>query len=118
MAKRMGKVANSSSRLCFTFVRVTTPTTPSTALPTKFAVAEKHTGGRLRSQDYTDGCATGPTCKTKRPLKPKRGLNRPPVGRGFDLIEGQWRGGVWAACFWLISRGTGSERLCLSRKNT
>ncbi len=42
-ANNVGSDANSSSRLCFTFVRVTTPIAPSTPLPTKFAVAEKHT---------------------------------------------------------------------------
>src|ERR1700728_795123 len=41
----MGNVAKSTSRRCFTLVKVTTPTAPSTPLPTKFAVAEKHIGG-------------------------------------------------------------------------
>src|SRR5580692_1653048 len=44
MAKRIGSAAKSSSRRCFTFVNVTTPTAPRTPLPTKFAVAEKHKG--------------------------------------------------------------------------
>jgi hypothetical protein len=39
----VGSAAKSSSRLCFTFVNVTTPMAPRAALPTKFAVAEKHT---------------------------------------------------------------------------
>jgi hypothetical protein len=39
----VGNAAKSSSRLCFTFVNVTTPTAPRIPLPTKFAVAEKHT---------------------------------------------------------------------------
>src|SRR5579862_129895 len=42
MAKRVGSAAKSSSRRCFTFVKVPTPTAPRTPLPTKFAVAEKH----------------------------------------------------------------------------
>src|SRR5580693_5146069 len=42
MAKSVGSAAKSSSRRCFTCVRVTTPTAPRTPLPTKFAVAEKH----------------------------------------------------------------------------
>ena|ERR1700722_732998 len=44
MAKSVGSAAKSSSRRCFTFVNVTTPTAPRTPLPTKFAVAEKHKG--------------------------------------------------------------------------
>src|SRR5579871_6371753 len=44
MAKSVGSEANSSSRLCLTFVKVTTPAAPRTPLPTKFAAAEKHTG--------------------------------------------------------------------------
>ena len=40
--KSMGSDANNSSRLCFTFVKVTTPSVPRIPLPTKFAVAEKH----------------------------------------------------------------------------
>jgi hypothetical protein len=47
MANNKGKEAKSSSRRCFTLVRVTTPTAPRTPLPTKFAVAEKHIGGFL-----------------------------------------------------------------------
>src|SRR5580658_7578876 len=39
----MGSAAKSNSRLCFTFVNVTTPTAPRIVLPTKFAAAEKHT---------------------------------------------------------------------------
>jgi hypothetical protein len=39
--------------LCFTFVKVMAPTVPRTPLPTKFAVAEKHTGGFFRCEDYT-----------------------------------------------------------------
>jgi hypothetical protein len=42
MANSVGSVANNSSRLCFTLVKVTTPTAPNTALPAKFATAEKH----------------------------------------------------------------------------
>src|SRR5271169_807716 len=53
MAKSVGSVAKSSSRLCFTFVRVTTPTAPRIPLPTKFAVAEKHTARFLRREDCT-----------------------------------------------------------------
>src|ERR1700751_5017839 len=48
----MGNVAKSSSRRCFTLVKVTTPTAPRTPLPTKFAVAEKHTARFLRREDY------------------------------------------------------------------
>src|SRR5208337_4444687 len=48
----MGSDAKSSSRLCFTFVRVTTPTAPRTPLPTKFAVAEKHTARLLVADDH------------------------------------------------------------------
>jgi hypothetical protein len=54
MAKSTGNDANSSSRLCFTFVKVTAPTTPRTPLPTKFAVAEKHMADFLRCEDYTE----------------------------------------------------------------
>jgi hypothetical protein len=54
MAKSVGSAAKSSSRLCFTFVSVTTPMAPRTPLPTKFAVAEKHTMSFLRCEDYTD----------------------------------------------------------------
>src|ERR1700683_211295 len=43
MAKSRGSAAKSSSRRCLTRVRVTAPTAPRTPLPTKFAVAEKHT---------------------------------------------------------------------------
>src|ERR1700723_188665 len=52
MAKSVGSAAKSSSRRCFTFVNVTTPTAPRTPLPTKFAVAEKHKGGLLRWKHY------------------------------------------------------------------
>jgi hypothetical protein len=45
MANKIGSVANSSSRRCFTLVKVTTPMAPRTPLPTKLAVAEKHTAG-------------------------------------------------------------------------
>src|ERR1700686_4426731 len=53
MANSVGSEAKRTSRLCFTFVKVTTPTAPKTPLPTKFAVAEKHTACYLRRQDYT-----------------------------------------------------------------
>src|ERR1700746_2125854 len=49
----MGSAAKSSSRLCFTLVNVATPAAPRTALPTKFAVAEKHMAGLLRCEHYT-----------------------------------------------------------------
>src|SRR5208282_1446479 len=58
MAKSVGNVAKSSSRLCFTFVSVTTPTAPRTPLPTKFAVAEKHTARLLRCEDCACHCRT------------------------------------------------------------
>src|ERR1700685_290930 len=45
MAKSRGSAAKSSSRRCLTRVRVTAPTAPRTPLPTKLAVAEKHTCG-------------------------------------------------------------------------
>jgi hypothetical protein len=48
----MGSAANSNSRLCFTFVSVTTPMAPSTPLPTKFAVAEKHKPVFSACEDY------------------------------------------------------------------
>ena len=47
-----GNAAKSSSRLCFTFVNVTTPTAARTPLPTKFAVAEKHMARFLRCEHY------------------------------------------------------------------
>src|SRR5215475_6506284 len=50
MAKSVGSVAKSSSRRCFTLVRVATPPAPRTPLPTKFAVAEKHMAGLLPSE--------------------------------------------------------------------
>src|ERR1700758_1291487 len=53
MANSTGSDAKRSSRLCFTFVKVTTPTAPRTPLPTKFAVAEKHTARFLRCENYT-----------------------------------------------------------------
>src|SRR5438105_3741315 len=53
MANSVGSAAKSSSRLCFTFVNVTTPMAPRTPLPTKFAVAEKHTARHLPCKDYT-----------------------------------------------------------------
>src|ERR1700761_8966256 len=53
MAKSVGSAAKSNSRRCFTFVSVTTPTAPSTPLPTKFAAAEKHMARLLRYVDYT-----------------------------------------------------------------
>src|SRR6202140_5047501 len=53
MANSVGSEAKRTSRLCFTFVKGTTPTAPKTPLPTKFAVAEKHTACYLRRQDYT-----------------------------------------------------------------
>src|ERR1700683_98226 len=49
MAKSAGSDAKSSSRRCFTLVRVTTPMAPRAPLPTKFAVAEKHMAHFLRS---------------------------------------------------------------------
>src|SRR5450432_49779 len=54
MANSTGSAANRSSRRCFTFVKVTTPTAPRTPLSTKFAVAEKHTADFLRCEDYTN----------------------------------------------------------------
>src|ERR1700761_6498009 len=42
-AKRQGMAANKSSRRCFTSAKVATPMAPSTVLPTKLALAEKHT---------------------------------------------------------------------------
>src|SRR5579863_7768971 len=53
MANSVGSVAKSTSRLCFTFVNVTTPTAPRTPLPTKFAVAEKHMARLLVCENYT-----------------------------------------------------------------
>src|ERR1700758_4453024 len=53
MAKRIGSAAKSSSRRCFTFVKVTTPIVPRTPLPTKLAAAEKHMGRSLRCEDCT-----------------------------------------------------------------
>src|ERR1700740_1792270 len=41
----MGSAAKRSSRRCFTRVSVTAPTAPKAALPTKFAVGEKHIRG-------------------------------------------------------------------------
>jgi hypothetical protein len=52
MANRTGSDAKSSSRLCFTFVNVTTPTAPRAVLPTKFAVAEKHIARFLPNENY------------------------------------------------------------------
>src|SRR5271154_7142394 len=49
----MGSAAKSSSRRCFTFDKVTTPTAPRTPLPTKFAVAEKHMAHLLPCEDCT-----------------------------------------------------------------
>src|SRR5580698_2381869 len=53
MANRVGSAAKRSSRLCFTFVSVTTPMAARAPLPIKFAAAEKHTGrlswGRMTS---------------------------------------------------------------------
>src|ERR1700691_4188443 len=54
MAKSTGNAAKSISRLCFTLVNVTTPTAVRNPPPTKFAVAEKHTGHPLPCEDYTD----------------------------------------------------------------
>src|ERR1700735_2250856 len=51
MAKRMGSEAKSSSRRCFTLVKVTTPIPNKAVLPTKFAVAEKHMAGFLPWED-------------------------------------------------------------------
>src|SRR5580700_10975345 len=53
MANRIGSEAKSTSRRCFTFVNVATPTAPSTVLPTKFTVAEKHTAGAPPGANYT-----------------------------------------------------------------
>ena len=53
MANSKGNAAKSNSRRCFTFFKVTTPTPPRVALPTKFAAAEKHMTGLLRGEDYT-----------------------------------------------------------------
>src|SRR5580692_4582319 len=53
MANSVGSPAKSNSRLCFTFVNVTTPTAPRTPLPTKFAVAEKHMAPLLLREEYT-----------------------------------------------------------------
>src|ERR1700722_19455630 len=52
MANSVGSAANSSSRRCFTLVKVTTPIPARAVLPTKFAVAEKHMGN-LPSENYT-----------------------------------------------------------------
>src|SRR5579863_10090338 len=52
-ANSVGSDAKINSRLCFTFVNVTTPTVPRTPLPTKFAVAEKHMARPLPCEDYT-----------------------------------------------------------------
>src|ERR1700722_19530366 len=49
--------ANNSSRRCFTSASVATPMAPSTALPTKLALAEKHTqasGARNRGLQTHD----------------------------------------------------------------
>src|SRR5271166_3504598 len=53
MANSVGSVAKSSLRLCFTLVNVTTPRAPRTPLPTKLAVAEKHTAQPLPWEHYT-----------------------------------------------------------------
>src|SRR5208282_5340263 len=58
MANSTGSAAKSNSRLCFTFVKVTTPTAPRAVLPTKFAVAEKHMARLLPGEDYTYRRAT------------------------------------------------------------
>src|ERR1700728_3589294 len=50
MANNTGRAAKRTSRRCFTLVRVTTPTTPRTPLPTKFAAAEKHIARLLQSR--------------------------------------------------------------------
>src|SRR6266702_4511531 len=50
MANNVGRAANRISRLCFTFVNVTTPMAPRTPLPTKFAAAEKHKARHLASE--------------------------------------------------------------------
>jgi hypothetical protein len=49
----VGSDAKSNSRRCFTFVNVTTPMVPSTPLPTKFAVAEKHMARPPPFEDYS-----------------------------------------------------------------
>jgi hypothetical protein len=49
----VGKDAKSNSRLCFTFVNVTTPRVPRIPLPTKFAAAEKHMARLLPYEDYS-----------------------------------------------------------------
>jgi hypothetical protein len=53
MANSVGSAAKRSSRRCFTIVNVKTPTAPRTPLPTKFAVAEKHTAVFSAVKDYT-----------------------------------------------------------------
>src|ERR1700733_15609827 len=52
MANSVGSAANSTSRRCFTLVKVTTPIPAKAELPTKFAVAEKHMLG-LPCENYT-----------------------------------------------------------------
>src|SRR5580698_10424276 len=54
MANNTGRDAKSSSRRCFTLVKVTTPMAPRTPLPTKFAVAEKHIAGLLLDCEACD----------------------------------------------------------------
>src|ERR1700733_2945875 len=51
MANSVGSAANSTSRRCFTLVKVTTPIPAKAVLPTKFAVAEKHMLG-LPCENY------------------------------------------------------------------
>src|ERR1700721_1712388 len=53
MANSVGSAAKRISRLCFTFVNVTIPMAPRAPLPTKFAVAEKHTARAPPDEDYS-----------------------------------------------------------------
>ena len=50
MANSVGSAANSNSRRCVTLVNVRTPTAPNNPLPTKLAVAEKHTTPHLKCE--------------------------------------------------------------------
>src|ERR1700722_7791217 len=62
MANRAGSAAKSSSRRGFTLERVTTPMAPRTALPTKFAAAEKHMARFLRYPRFLRREDTEDTC--------------------------------------------------------
>src|SRR5262249_30022454 len=69
MANSVGSAAKSSSRRCFTLVRVATPPAPRTPLPTKFAVAEKHMAGLLPCKHtITHGLRALTTPVTRRPV--------------------------------------------------